>query len=98
MQDTPVATNTPTATVLRRGPDSIWRLAGDRYMFVEYGEMVLDFAVRAKVAKLEEWLKANAPEGFVEFSPGVRSALLEYDPLKLPLEEMLSLLEKCVLP
>lgn len=95
MQDTPVATESPTPTILRRTDDSIWRLAGDRYVFVEFGEMVLDFAVRAKVAQLEEWLKANAPAGFIESSPGVRSALLEYDPLTLPLADMLALLERC---
>lgn len=80
--------------VLRQGEDSIWRLAGDRYVFVEYGDMVLDFVTRAKVAELEKWLQNNAPEGFVESNPGVRSALLEYDPMVLPLEEMLKLLER----
>lgn len=80
--------------VLRRGKDSIWRLAGDRYVFVEFGEMVLDFVTRAKVAELEKWLKSNAPDGFVESNPGVRSALLEYDPMVLSLQEMLELLER----
>ena len=57
--------------------------------------MVLDFAVRAKIAQLEAWLKENAPAGFVESSPGVRSALLEYDPLTMPLASMLELLQQC---
>jgi allophanate hydrolase subunit 1 len=84
-----------TAAVLRQTPDAIWRLAGDRYVFVEFGDMVLDFALRARVAELEQWLASNAPEGFVESSPGVRSALLEYDPMKLPLPDMLKMLERC---
>jgi allophanate hydrolase subunit 1 len=81
--------------VLHRKDDSLWRLAGDRYVFVEFGDMVLDFVVRAKVAQLEAWLAGQAPEGFVESSPGVRSALLEYDPLVLPLQGMLDLLQRC---
>lgn len=80
--------------VLRRGKDTVWRLAGDRYVFVEFGEMVLDFVTRAKVAELEKWLKENAPDGFVESNPGVRSALLEYDPMVLSLQGMLELLER----
>eukprot|EP00892_Ulva_mutabilis_P009832 jgi/Ulvmu1/7220/UM035_0006.1 len=80
--------------VLRQRADSIWRLAGERYVFVEFGDMVLDFVTRAKVAELEKWLKQHAPDGFVESNPGVRSALLEYDPLVLPLNEMLTLLER----
>ena len=84
----------PAQAVLRRSKDSIWRLAGDRYVFVEFGDMVLDFFSRAKVAELEKWLQTNAPEGFVESNPGVRSVLLEYDPMVLPLEKMLALLER----
>jgi Carboxyltransferase domain, subdomain C and D len=83
-----------TTAVLRQTPEATWRLAGDRYVFVEFGDMVLDFELRARVAELEQWLAANAPKGFVESSPGVRSALLEYDPITLPLPEMLKLLEK----
>lgn len=80
--------------ILRQGTDSMWRLAGDRYVFVEFGDMVLDFVTRARVAELERWLREHAPDGFVESNPGVRSALLEYDPLVLPLDEMLKLLER----
>ena len=95
MQDAPASTGAPTPTVLRRTDDSIWRLAGDRYVFIEFGDMVLDFGLRAKVVQLDAWLQEHAPPGFVECSPGVRSALLEYDPLTLPLPDMLSLLERC---
>ena len=85
-----------TQAVLFRSEDSITRLAGDRYVFLEFGDMVLDFAVRAKVAQLQQWLEANAPPGgFLESSPGVRSALLEYDVRKLPLKTFLKLLERC---
>lgn len=84
--------------VLRRNKDSIWRLAGDRYVFIEFGDMVLDFVTRAKVAELEKWLKEHAPDGFIESNPGVRSALLEYDPIVLPLQQMLQILERYASP
>lgn len=89
-----------TAAVLRRTDTSTTRLAGDRYVFVEFGDMVLDFGVRAKVAEVQKWLAAHAPpgSGFVESSPGVRSVLLEYDAARLPLTKFLALLERCVHP
>lgn len=57
--------------------------------------MVLDFVNRAKVAELEQWLRVHRPAGFVESSPGVRSALLEYDPMVLGLDDMLKVLARC---
>ena len=50
-----------TTSVLRRTAASITRLAGDRYVFLEFGDMVLDFGVRAKVAEVQKWLAAHAP-------------------------------------
>jgi urea carboxylase len=84
-----------TTAVLRQTESSVMRLAGDRYVFIEFGEEVLDFGVRAKVAELEMWLAKHAPPGFVESSPGIRSALLEYDPAVLPLPDLLDLLQRC---
>lgn len=86
-----------TQAILSRSDTSITRLAGDRYVFVEFGDMVLEFGIRAKVAELEKWLHAHADHaGFVECSPGVRSVLLEYDAQKLPLKTFLDLLQRCV--
>jgi hypothetical protein len=86
-----------TQAILSRSDTSITRLAGDRYVLVEFGDMVLDFGIRAKVAELEKWLHAHAHHaGFVESSPGVRSVLLEYDAKRLPLKTFLDLLQRCV--
>lgn len=84
------------SAVLRRGDASTTRLAGDRYVFVEFGDDVLDFCTRAKVAELQAWLEGpSAPPGVGECSPGVRSALIEYDACTLPLAELLRVLERC---
>lgn len=56
--------------------------------------MVVDCVSRAKVAELEKWLQKNFPEGLVESNPGVRSVLLEHDPMVPPLQKMLTLLER----
>jgi urea carboxylase len=72
-------------------PRVIVRLAGDRYVFVEYGPMELDLNLRVRVQLLEDWLKGNKAQGVVETSPGVRSLMIEYDPDVLHLEDLLKL-------
>eukprot|EP01025_Chloroclados_australasicus_P016511 TRINITY_DN1830_c0_g1_i6.p1 TRINITY_DN1830_c0_g1~~TRINITY_DN1830_c0_g1_i6.p1 ORF type:complete len:1188 (-),score=148.95 TRINITY_DN1830_c0_g1_i6:1676-5239(-) len=69
------------------------RLAGDRYVMVEYGPMELDLNIRVRVYALEKWLEANSVEGLVETSPGVRSCMIEYDQVKLPLPKLLELIQ-----
>ncbi|KAK9905055.1 hypothetical protein WJX75_008745 [Coccomyxa subellipsoidea] len=89
----------PTEAVLRtlpaQGdfPGAQFRLAGDRYVFVEYGPMELDLNLRVRVHELEGYLADKAVPGIVETSPGVRSCMIEYDQRVLPLGELLSLLE-----
>ena len=83
-----------TESVLKRTEASQWRLAGDRYVFVEFGEMVLDLNVRVKIDEIEKWLAAKAPVGLLETSPGVRSVMVEYDSQKLPLAALLKLLQE----
>lgn len=63
------------------------RLAGDRCVFVEYGPMTIDLALRIRVTELQKRLASL--DGLVEVSPGVRSALVEYDPRKLSLPTLL---------
>jgi urea carboxylase len=82
--------------VLHRHGDCVARLAGDRYVFLEFGPMELDFGVRAKVAEVERWLRAATPKGaLVESRTGVRSVLLEYDADVISLVDFLKLLERC---
>lgn len=95
----PVPEMPPTRPLLKRiephgsHPGVEYRLAGDRYVQIEYGPMTLDLTLRARVHALEEWFKRRAHPGVVETNPGVRSCMIEYEPRLLPLPDMLALLE-----
>lgn len=64
-------------------------MAGDRYVFLEYGAMELDLNLRVRIHELEKYLKDQGVEGLVETSPGVRSVMIEYDQRRLPLPRLL---------
>lgn len=80
-----------------QSPEVIVRLAGDRYIFVEYGPMELDLNLRVRVKLLEEWFDRNHIDGFVESSPGVRSLMIEYNPDVLHLKNLLTSVEQAEL-
>ena len=75
-------------------PSVIVRLAGDRYVFVEYGPMELDLNLRVRVELLEEWLAKEDIKGLVETSPGVRSLMIEYSPDILHLNQLLQVIKQ----
>ena len=60
-------------------PRIVYRQAGDKYILIEYGDNVLDLALRMRVHALMENLKANPVAGILELSPGVRSLQIHYD-------------------
>lgn len=70
------------------------RLAGDSYILIEYGPMVLDLNLRFRVHFLEEKLLSNNITGLEETAPGVRSLQLRYNPLVLPLSTLLEIVTK----
>ncbi|KAJ7706503.1 allophanate hydrolase subunit 2-domain-containing protein [Mycena metata] len=61
-------------------PRVVLRKAGDSAILVEYGEMVLDFSVRAGVHAFETILKQRNIPGIVAFCPCVRSTMCHFDP------------------
>lgn len=90
----------PTEAVLRvipavqgSHPGAQVRLAGDRYVFLEYGPMELDISLRVRVHEIEQYLAALNIDGLVETSPGVRSVMIEYDQRRLPLSKLLQILD-----
>jgi urea carboxylase len=58
---------------------TIYRRSGDRYLLIEYGELVLDLQLRFRVHALMEWLKANPIAGIIDLTPGIRSLQIHYD-------------------
>ena len=59
-------------------PKAQWRQAGDNYILLEYGENVLDLALRLRVRLLMEAIRAEHLP-VEELSPGVRSLQIRYD-------------------
>jgi urea carboxylase len=90
--------NGPDAAIVARlpardvRPTVTYRRAGDKYMLVEYGPLVLDLELRLRVHALMQWLQQSKPEGIIELTPGIRSLQIHYDSGELPLDRLLDLL------
>ena len=76
-----------------RRPATAYRADGDKYLLVEYGERVLDLALRFRVHLLEEKLRAAGLAGILDITPGVRSLQIHYDNRRLPRAALLEALE-----
>lgn len=74
------------------GENVVYRVAGDRFLLVEYGDAVLDIALRFRVHALMLWLQDNGCTGLYELTPGIRSLQVHYNSQDLPLENLLNLL------
>jgi urea carboxylase len=80
---TPVTDN-PVAVVYRR--------AGDKYLLVEYGPLVLDLNLRFRVHALMTKLQADKVPGILDLTPGIRSLQVHYDSRALPLFRLMDIL------
>jgi urea carboxylase len=81
--------------VLRRNADVALRAAGDRYLLVEYGPMVLDMNLRIRAHALETELRAAQIEGIIDITAGVRSLQVHYDTATLGRDALLTILDDC---
>ncbi|MBW8365895.1 MAG: urea carboxylase [Rhizobium sp.] len=95
----PVADSGPLAEpVLHRTPETdnpvavVYRRAGDKYLLVEYGPLVLDLNLRFRVHALMTKLQAEAVPGILDLTPGIRSLQVHYDSRVLPLSQLMELL------
>lgn len=75
-------------------PRVLYRRAGDKYMLVEYGPLVLDLELRFRVHGLMTALKARGIGGILDMTPGVRSLQIHYESRTLPLEHLLGVLRE----
>lgn len=73
-------------------PAVAYRQAGDNYVLIEYGDNVLDLALRLRVHLLMNALRERAIPGVAELSPGVRSLQVRYDSRLLSQSQLMSLL------
>ncbi len=73
-------------------PAVLYRRSGDANVLVEYGELVLDVALRMRVHALQTWLERHKLFGLLDLTPGIRSLQIHFDPRLLPLERLLEIL------
>ncbi|MEY9775632.1 urea carboxylase [Arthrobacter sp. MW3 TE3886] len=86
--------------VLGRVPESpgrpavTYRRSGDDNLLVEYGDMVLDLSLRARVHALHLHLEELRMPGIVDLTPGIRSLQIKIDPTVLPAPRLLGLVQE----
>lgn len=73
-------------------PYTVYRQAGDAYILLEYGDNVLDLALRLRVHRLMQLIQQAKPVGILELSPGVRSLQIRYDGLRFPQHQLIEFL------
>lgn len=74
-------------------PAVTYRRSGDDNVLVEYGDIVLDLALRARVHALHTRLQGSAT-GILDLTPGIRSLQVHVDPDVLPVPRLLGLLSE----
>lgn len=93
----PTAYTLPETSVLQRRTDLevgvCYRPAGEDYLLVEYGPIVLDLNLRFRVHVLMQWLQENGPKEIIDLTPGIRSLQIHFDNTRLPQTELLKILE-----
>jgi urea carboxylase len=76
----------------------VYRQAGDKYLLVEYGELVLDLNLRFRVHALMQWLEAQIKnqqiQGIIDLTPGIRSLQVHFESLHLPVNQLIQILQQ----
>ncbi len=73
-------------------PRVVYRGAGDSYILIEYGPIILDLNLRFRVHALMQWVDNRNLPGIVDLTPGIRSLQVHFDSKKLHLKELLDIL------
>lgn len=73
---------------------TVYRQAGDKYLLVEYGPLVLDLNLRFRVHALMQWLEEQKIQGIIDLTPGIRSLQVHYESLVLPVTQLLKILQQ----
>ncbi|ORI19150.1 urea amidolyase [Rhodococcus sp. 1163] len=69
-----------------------YRRSGDDNVLVEYGDMKLDLALRARAHALHQRIEAISPKGLLDLTPGIRSLQVKVDPDVLSIDTVMGLL------
>ncbi len=74
----------------------VGRVAGDRYLLLEFGPPELDLELRFKVHAWTLKFMENAYTGIIDLTPGIRSLQLHYDPAIMPRDRLLEIISGLV--
>ena len=72
----------------------VYRQSGDKYLLIEYGELVLDLNLRFRVHALMQWLESQQIRGIIDLTPGIRSLQVHFESLVLPVKQLIKILQK----
>lgn len=72
----------------------VYRQCGDKYLLIEYGDLVLDINLRFRVHALMQWLQSQAITGIIDLTPGIRSLQVHFESLVLPLNQLINTLRE----
>ena len=75
-------------------PSVTYRPAGNSYLLVEYGELVLDLNLRFRIHALMQWVKDQNIQGIIDLTPGIRSLQIHFDSIQLDQLELLQKLQQ----
>ncbi len=76
------------------GTEVVYRRAGDDYLLVEFGALVLDMELRFRVHALMLAVEGAHLPGLIDLTPGIRSLQLHFDHRQLPARELIARLDK----
>ena len=76
------------------GVKIVYRPSGDKYLLVEFGELMLDIELRFRVHALMLSLEENLPKGVLELTPGIRSLQVHYNSQIISVNSLIDILDK----
>ena len=73
-------------------PSVTYRQSGNASLLVEYGDPVLDLALRFRIHLLHQAIEAAKLPGIIDLTPGIRALQIHHDPATLPLPTLMATL------
>lgn len=75
-------------------PEVTYRIAGDKYVILEYGEMTFDLSLNIRIHALKRVIDQENVMGIEETIPGVRTLMVSYNSLVLSPTELVDKLQE----
>jgi urea carboxylase len=71
-----------------------YRRAGDDYLLVEFGDLVLDINLRFRVHALMRAIEQAGVQGVIDLTPGIRSLQVHFDHRRVPMARLVALIDE----